>query len=606
MTPNSTSRTAAQLTSKKVLSWLASEQAVSWPVIVLIAIYPVAIGSIQVPDPSLTLPIDAHLYDLLGGGGAALVLALGRVLRGVRKSISARILSNLLLWLLAALSGTALQLFVALAFGPVPEVFTSNFAFGVLSLIGLMFSATAWTIIFQELKKSTNALAAKRFQLQNLKANLEDEVREQRVKLTDEVTNRLSAPMSHLIGQVEALAAKSKNAMGDASVSSAIVASQLREAIDQVIRPLSLEITSEIAAIRPTIQTLAQLRKSIRRLPLRERITRVVSLGYIFNVPLTGAMLAVFVLPSFAFILGSAGFVKAAIPATILSLASIWLLRMATQRLRSYYGLGLLESLLGAVITASPYFLVGSAVMPQADSGVLLYLTFEAFLINSLLSYASLFIETSYLNLRLAEQSNREIRKLVAYLQNEAQVNRRTMAQLVHGRIQARLQAASIKISMATEITDDLVAEIKADLAQAVLDSQETNYANRGVREQLAEMADQWSDICDLTFSLPSNLEQSIDASSVAKAAIVEVIREAINNAVKHSEADEADVTIVEGESGTALVVMRNAVHRQLAGPEELRASGYGSRMLDQITESWSVNFEGGDAILTATISLSQ
>ncbi|MEY4019598.1 MAG: hypothetical protein RLZZ590_898, partial [Actinomycetota bacterium] len=203
-----------------------------------------------------------------------------------------------------------------------------------------------------------------------------------------------------------------------------------------------------------------------------------------------------------------------------------------------------------------------------------------------------------------ADQSNGEIRKLVAFLQNESQVNRRTMAQVVHGRIQASLQAASIKITQAPNITDELVAEIRADLNQAILDTQDTSLENLGVRKQLADMADQWLGICDLTVSFEGEVDQILDRANLAKTAVVEVIREGLNNAVKHSEADEADVVVRIVEPGLVGIVIRNAVHVQPAGAQS--SSGYGSRMLDQITESWSVEFEDGDAILTATVSLNQ
>jgi signal transduction histidine kinase len=600
----STPRPTAQLTFARVVTWLASNRAQSWPVILVMLLYPVAIGSIQVPDPSLALPIDTHLYDLLGGAGAAIVLVLGRALARSRNVDGLRIAVNLLIWFLAAVCGTALQLSVATAVGPVPAIFSNSFGFAVLSLMGLMFSATGFTLIYQELKKTTYALAAKRFQLLTLRTNLEDEVAAQRASLNQEVSSRLSTPIAKLISDVEALARTSSDDQPGLGSPTNEIAGQLRQAIDQVIRPLSVEITSDGATIRPTLQTLVQLKKSIRRLPFRERISRLVPLGYIFNVPLTGAMLAVFVLPSFAFILGAEGFWEVALPATAVSLGLIWLLRRATQNLQTYYGFGLFESVGGAVLTSSPYFILGSLVMPAADPGLLLYLTFEAFLINALISYASLFIETSYLNLRMADQSNGEIRKLVAFLQNESQVNRRTMAQVVHGRIQASLQAASIKITQAPNITDELVAEIRADLNQAILDTQDTSLEILGVRKQLADMADQWLGICDLTVSFEGEVEQRLDRANLAKTAVVEVIREGLNNAVKHSEADEADVVVRIVEPGLVGIVIRNAVHIQPAGAQS--SNGYGSRMLDQITESWSVEFEDGDAILTATVSLNQ
>jgi hypothetical protein len=230
-------------------------------------------------------------------------------------------------------------------------------------------------------------------------------------------------------------------------------------------------------------------------------------------------------------------------------------------------------------------------------------------LVSTLTAYGALFFETAFLNLVRATDANAETRQLVAHLQHETQINRRNMAQVMHGRLQARLQAASIKLAQADLITDELVREVEADLAGTWFEGFESGADRLSAAEQLAEIAKNWDGICELTFTFEAGVAELVDASARAKTAVVEVIREAVNNAVKHGDADEADAVISLAQPGLVKVVARNAVH-SAPGPSVSgtagEGGGYGSKMLGQIAQSWAVKFEDGDAILEANIRLDQ
>jgi hypothetical protein len=146
-----------------------------------------------------------------------------------------------------------------------------------------------------------------------------------------------------------------------------------------------------------------------------------------------------------------------------------------------------------------------------------------------------------------------------------------------------------------------------------MLDTAETRLGRSGLSEQLGEMAAQWEGICDLSFVYEPGVIDVIDRNEIAKSSVVEIIREAVNNAVKHGAADEAEATVSLAAQGRILVVVRNAVYAEDAAPAtgapatgSAQNRGYGSRMLDQITEEWSVEFADGDAILSATVALTQ
>jgi signal transduction histidine kinase len=172
--------------------------------------------------------------------------------------------------------------------------------------------------------------------------------------------------------------------------------------------------------------------------------------------------------------------------------------------------------------------------------------------------------------------------------------------------VQARLQAASIKLKQAQNITDELVREVTADLEGSMLDTTDTNFARQGVAGQLDEMAARWEGICDLSFVLEPGVVDVINANNIAKSSVVEIIREAVNNAVKHGEADEAEATISLVGRDVLRVEVRNAVYSSEPDQGDGQRRGYGSKMLDQITDEWSVDFADGDAILRATLKVTQ
>lgn len=587
-----------RLTLSSTVEWATSANPLPFSVIGFVAVYPFLIGLLQEAPPGFELPINVHLYDLLGGLGVAATLL---ILRWFRTSPG----STFWVWLSAGCAGVALQLGVSASAGEVPDKYFTSIPFGVLSFMGLLFAATIIRHVFLELRGSSLELAERRYELLNLKANLENRLLKQKQALDLEVKQKLEAHILAIRAQIEQLAAEGFGGSADQEKADKI-SGNLRLAIDKVVRPLSIEIANSTTVDVDSLPNVRQLRKRIRRLSFVARMSSLVPLGYVFNLPLTAAFLVIFVLPSYVFLFGLFGFILVSLPATLLSLTVLWLLNRVTRKQRVPYVLAGLLALVVSFINALPFVLFGSLALPTVDHGILVYLAFAAFLINLGSAFSSLFIETAYVDLAQARVDNTETRKLVAYLQSQSQINRRTMAQVVHGKVQARLQAASIRLQQASSFDDQLVREVTADLDAALLDTTETQLGRASLSEQLSEMAVQWEGICDLSFVFEPGSLDAIDGNNRTKTSVVEIIREAVNNAVKHGEADEAEATIAFIAPDAIRIVVRNSVYSSSAVEAETHVLGYGSKMLDQITDEWHLNFTEGDAILTATLKLTQ
>ncbi len=591
-----------RLTYERVLEWAGSARAFGWPAITILAFWPWFIGSFAEPLPGFELPINIHVFDLLNGLVPALVLVLFRFILRAKKPTEFRgsVTKNLGAWLLAAIVGVLVPLWLVSCFGALPAPYLSGIPIGIASNLGQILGYSTVTIVIADLRQSAKQLAKKQHALSVTQAGLQERIAQQREDLNAEVEGRLASQIVEIQNQLSQLG---RRATGITATS---VADKIIATIDGVVRPLSLEIAAlEQADNRREIRSIREIERRIMRLPISQRVKLRLPLSHVFNFTFVVLGLGLFVLPSYWFLFGLTSVIQIALPASVITVGLVSLVRRLTRRVQSNYLLALAEAASASALISLPFIILGELFLPAVDQSLGHYLALQAFIVCAATFYGSLFAETSYLILGRAKAANNELRKLVGFLQNESQINRRTMAQLVHGKVQARLQAASIRLKQADQVTDDLLAEIASDLSATILDTADTSLDRASVTEQLDEMSEQWAGICDLTFTLEPGVAELVNSNPVAKAAVVEVIREAVNNAVKHGDADEADAAVALANPGELRVTIRNAVYSDSAAEQSSHPRGYGSQVLDQITDGWKLEFADGDAILTATIRFS-
>ena len=80
----------------------------------------------------------------------------------------------------------------------------------------------------------------------------------------------------------------------------------------------------------------------------------------------------------------------------------------------------------------------------------------------------------------------------------------------------------------------------------------------------------------------------------------VEIVRERIINAVKHSSAEEIDISI-SFEDSFLVISSRN---EDLGVGQKLDATkGGGSTLLDEVSQSWKLSFDAGDVVFEARVA---
>jgi len=184
---------------------------------------------------------------------------------------------------------------------------------------------------------------------------------------------------------------------------------------------------------------------------------------------------------------------------------------------------------------------------------------------------------------------------------------RRRLALALHGRVQANLTAAGLVLRQARagldasgELDAVLIDRVRGTLALAAeLDAKPSHT----VEERLALVTGIWAGILAVELQLRPGGLRLLSANDDAADACVEVLREILLNAVRHSAADRAQVVV--GAAGPALVGLR--VLEVAAGRTPVAAesdgSGVGRSLIDSLAVDWAVIDEPEQRVTVALLA---
>lgn len=184
---------------------------------------------------------------------------------------------------------------------------------------------------------------------------------------------------------------------------------------------------------------------------------------------------------------------------------------------------------------------------------------------------------------------------------------RRRLALALHGRVQANLTAASLVLRQSQaglqatgELDAALIERVRSTLELA---AQLDSTPSRTVEERLSLVTGVWAGILTVDLQLRAGGSRLLTANDDAADACVEVLREILLNAVRHSQADRAEVVV--GAAGPALVGLRvvevDAGRTPLAAESD--GSGVGRSLIDSLAVDWAVVEDPGRRVTVALLA---
>ena len=189
---------------------------------------------------------------------------------------------------------------------------------------------------------------------------------------------------------------------------------------------------------------------------------------------------------------------------------------------------------------------------------------------------------------RLVEQelrdTNEDMQISISQMRQELWYYRRNMMWIIHGPVQSALISAALKLEAPVALDETQMRDLRSDIdaAYATLDS--GGIEDPDFIDFLSSLRQLWRGLCEISVNDFGEAITRIDESPSTAAAVIEIVREAVGNAVRHGSATTVSITIdSEDERLLKVVIVDNG-----SGIADDAIAGLGSELFDSLTFRWS------------------
>jgi hypothetical protein len=590
--------------SSPFIQWLFSRYAVSWVVAFLFVINNFVTGfafpKVETPQTS---ELPAHFYDLLFGLSGAIGLLTMAQLVKVPTQGSIRKTQIVLVWIGAAIFSTLIPLAIEriLIGHSLKPGRISAAPYSLESALAQFAVFTIFVASISEMRLASTKLATNRHKLRGMQLNLKEQLASKRTELERQIATQIDPVIDELRLTIESIAPNEQAKKREAIP-------QIRIAIDQVIRPLShtlvLSQGNEDFNTSFSKQSISQIRREISRASFRHRWLVRVPLGSAFE-PIVGTLgMALFVLPSMSFIFDVRTAVTVGIPALMTISVTSQLLHKVLARFEMPF---LVVNLAGVLVNLSSIFLFFGIMnfSPKIlDQSFVTGLGIGVAFIMSCAGYFGLVVERRFRFLDQAREANDGIVSALARMRHELFVSQRQLGRLLHGGVQARLQSATLRMSRSQELTEEILQQVISDIDEAKSLIQHMDRPESpALGTQLDGVIDFWDGVCEVNFVIPGEFDEIVSRDFVATQCTIEVVREAIANAVKHGQAQATTVELSLVQNREIEICVS---HKDQSDADfSTNSHGLGSHIFGELTKSWSLSKNQTNVVFRATVPYS-
>lgn len=159
---------------------------------------------------------------------------------------------------------------------------------------------------------------------------------------------------------------------------------------------------------------------------------------------------------------------------------------------------------------------------------------------------------------------------------NTEQNINRELARFLHGTLQTRISASAFRFRNSHATDFDFDAECQKVLEHFELEMEFNNFFNsKSLTHSMNKLKDSWAPILNCQITIEAD-EERISWTSVSK--ICDLINEALSNALRHGNADSAEIKIFDSLSDIFVIVINNG------HPTASSSGGLGSKVFDELT----------------------
>lgn len=352
----------------------------------------------------------------------------------------------------------------------------------------------------------------------------------------------------------------------------------LRELNDDIVRPLShnLSRSFELPTLSKAQTQLAQLGQFV--LPSRISFDRILQLGTLapFVAIMTYSTASALSGPVVALITTSIGLVL------FIGQAWVWRKILGTRELPLFGALAVSAGI-GAQLGLSVQVLVAIPALELPQRAVAQAVGF--FIVTMLvlfgLGVTRLQQEKTVIEL---EQVIEDLRLLNTKLRQRVWLSQRTLATELHGSVQAALNASAMRLAAIEDPTPEDLERVRADIDQALSKLGREDYlSGESFEDLLEQICELWDSTCQINYRISEDAAELIQSSSATAYCTLEVIREAITNAIKHGQPKNIEVSI---ERELDLITLEISNDGLSIGQTQ---AGFGSQIFEELTLSYKL-----------------
>ena len=450
---------------------------------------------------------------------------------------------------------------------------------GLMTIASLVTYARDFTERNSELSQSLSSLSE---EFQSVSIRLES----QKNSLVNRIQDELLSGISGLSG---------KNLELDAE--------QLKYLLDDVVRPLSYQLGREFE--RRPIQQIPQVRTEVnwREIVLRTLVTNPVhpmwftlwaSIGTFqfyrsrnetdFFLPLIGSIVLIYTVQKFC--------------------AWLW------DRIPTSWGTGLRAATFSSFsvlssIAANSFVHVLSGLntlkLPMV-LGVGLFYAVLSWLISLLITSSN---SLKKINSELIT-ANRAIKRKLVTENASARHFESELSRVLHGSVQDAIAASLKKVESfprGTELTaEDLIA-LRSPIEDSLRLLLSPDLSTQNVKKAVNDLSELWSGVVEIDVALEEKAISALESSNISSGIAIEIIREAVSNAIRHGNASKIliKVSLEEQFEDAHIEVSNNGSPVSAASPH-----GIGSTLLDELALHWERTNQFGEVKLKAVIPVKQ
>jgi signal transduction histidine kinase len=504
------------------------------------------------------------LIALLGYLSVAAVLLLARNLLSGKAPPA---IVYLLVFLLAGFARGFVIFQVGTEFGVIPP---DEWQYRLLgSPLFILLSLSLVTVLVSNSVRATQELAkleTSRLILEKRLSSMRAEISRMNSEVAGNVSGLISPVIQELIVKIK----------GSRELAREI--QELRTTVDEVVRPLSIAIAEKTDEITDPQVTAAKvsIRENFRldsKLQVANQIVPFWSSALITLISTPAAVV---------FYRQDAGLALALF--AVVTLVTLELAALIFRRLK----LRAVAALLLQLTVFATAGVAATLALSMANLGAGLYPSARIITLTMIIGLAMFIGQIRQTQRYASQQKAREVNEQLELLNSQARrelwLNRRRIATVLHGPVQAALYASAMRLAQSSRPSKKLIQSVNQDLADALDVLKFDSLEETDLRDVISQITEVWSGTCEIYSNISKAVYQVTKKNPLVGEAVTEVLREAVSNAIKHGSATEIEI---EAKVTAKLVVI--SIVNNGKSPVNSRGNGFGSKLYSELTHTWQL-----------------